>query len=170
MRGMCYYYGIRTSIHIYIYTAPARISTPLIVSRSLANYFWIKYICSFSTDGRTMMSSLSLLAWQRTTFHLASLLLQLCQCNWKFRGCLGLWGVHNDKSCRLGGCYAKANKVVLKYTSSDSAQTTLTVYVPYGDSVHTFRTEVAIVSSGSPRQVYCAVSYRCSISELLPQL
>ena len=41
MRGMSYYYGIRTSIHIYIYTAPARICTPLIVSRSLrslANY------------------------------------------------------------------------------------------------------------------------------------
>ena len=35
MRGMCYYYGTRTSIHIYIYTAPARICTPLIVSRSL---------------------------------------------------------------------------------------------------------------------------------------
>ena len=35
MRGMRYYYGIRTSIHIYIYTAPARIFIPLTVSRSL---------------------------------------------------------------------------------------------------------------------------------------
>ena len=35
MRGMRYYYGIRTSIHIYINTAPAQICTPLIVSRSL---------------------------------------------------------------------------------------------------------------------------------------
>ena len=48
MRGMRYDYGIRTSIHIYIYiyiyTAPARIFTPLIVSRSLcslANYLSI---------------------------------------------------------------------------------------------------------------------------------
>ena len=36
MRGMRYYYGIRTSIHIYTHnTAPVRICTPLIVSRSL---------------------------------------------------------------------------------------------------------------------------------------
>ena len=50
------------------------------------------------------------------------------------------------------------NKVVLKKTSSVSARTTLTVYVPYVDSVHTFCTEVAIVSNGSPRQVYLGVS------------
>jgi len=35
--------------------------------------------------------------------------------------------------------------------SSVSTQTTLTVYVPYVDGVHTFRTEVAIVSNDSPR-------------------
>ena len=46
MHGMRYYYGVHTSIHIYthIYTAPAQICTPLIVSRSLhslANYIYI---------------------------------------------------------------------------------------------------------------------------------
>jgi len=39
------------------------------------------------------------------------------------------------------------------------ARTTLTVYVPYVDSVHTFRTEVAIVSNSSPRQVYLGPSW-----------
>jgi len=32
------------------------------------------------------------------------------------------------------------------------------VYVPYVDSVHTFRTEVAIGSNGSPRQLYLGAS------------
>ena len=43
MHGMRYYYGIRTSIHIY--TAPARICTPLIVSRSLANKPYVTEGC-----------------------------------------------------------------------------------------------------------------------------
>jgi len=34
----------------------------------------------------------------------------------------------------------------------------MTVYVPYVDSVHIFRTEVAIVSNGSPRQVFFGAS------------
>jgi len=79
------------------------------------------------------------------------------------------------------------NKVALKKTSSVSARTILTVYVPCVYSVDMFCTEVAIVSNGRPRQAYLgaslarptltlfkcmlrAASYRGSISEFLLQL
>jgi len=42
------------------------------------------------------------------------------------------------------------NKVVFKKRVA-SGTTTLPEYVPYVNSVHTFRTEVAIMSNGSPR-------------------